>query len=101
MADERLLAAVRRFWNRAQCESAYAAVLAAYSNAATLEVSITGTSFDGQSASGQFVLDRPSMAAWMDVLESRLAELDAAASGLPEMVSGSPFTNFSTRIVGT
>jgi hypothetical protein len=76
MADERILNGIRRFWSRAQVESAYQTVLTAYSNAATLDVAIVGTSFDGQTANGQFVLDRAAMPVWMDVLEARLQELD-------------------------
>lgn len=101
MADERILSGIRRFWSRAQVEAAYQAVLSAYANAATLDVVIVGTSFDGQSANGQVVLDRAAMPGWMDVLEARLQEVEAEAAGIPAMVSGSPFTDFSNRHVGT
>jgi len=101
--DERLLAAVRRFWTDSDVEDAYQAVLTAYANAAVKEVVITGHTFDGQNANATIVLDREGMAAWMDVLEARMAELAAqmADPTAPELITGSPVTNFSNRIVGT
>lgn len=100
MADERLLAGVRRFWTAQQVEDAYKCVLGAYSNGITKEVIITGTDFDGQNANGQIVLNREDMAAWLDVLESRTLEIGDAAEGLPE-VAGTPSTDFRRRPMGT
>lgn len=102
MADERLLAGVRRFWTQEQVETAYQAVLQAYSNNLTKEVVIIGTLFDGQSSSGQFILDRAAMAGWLDVLEERLQEIEAAddVNG-PVVNGGSPSADFSRRYVGT
>jgi hypothetical protein len=101
--DERLLAAVRRLWTDEQVETAYTAVLTAYANAATKEVTITGNTFDGQNANAAIILDREGMLVWMDVLEARMKEIEAAGEdpALPELIAGSPVTNFSTRLVGT
>jgi len=43
------------------------------------------------------------MLVWMDVLEARMKEIEAAGEDpvLPELIAGSPVTNFSTRLVGT
>lgn len=99
--DDRLLNGVRRFWSKARVEAVYEQVLEAYSNAATREVAITQAGFDGQNTSGQLVLDRDGMAAWMDVLEARLEELAAEAAGESPLATGSPITNFNNRYVGT
>jgi hypothetical protein len=101
--DERLLAAVRRLWTDEQVGTAYTAVLTAYASAATKEVTIIGNTFDGQNANAAIILDREGMLTWMDVLEARMREIEAAAAdpALTELITGSPITNFSTRYVGT
>jgi len=99
--DDRLLTAIRRFWTVHQVEAAYQAVLTAYASVAVKEVTIIGNTFDGQGANAAIVLDREGMVTWMDVLEARLSELEDQAAGLPDLITGSPVTNFSTRRVGT
>jgi hypothetical protein len=99
--DDRLLRGVRRFWDQAKVETVYAAVLTAYSDATQKEVSITNAGFDGQQTGGTVVLDREAMAAWMDVLEFRLQELEDSDADLDPMDTGSPALDFSKRRVGT
>lgn len=102
--DERLLAAIRRFWTEEEVSTAYQAVLTAYASSTAKTVEITGTTFDGQNANATIILDREAMASWMDVLETRMAEIEAESSAsaeVPTLVTGSPVTNFSTRYVGT
>jgi hypothetical protein len=102
VADERILAGVRRFWTQEAVETAYQAVLTAYSNTVAKEVVIIGSDFDGQNSSAQYVLDREGMAKWLDILESRLQEIEEAASGDATLVTGSPSADFySRRRVGT
>lgn len=102
MADERILAGVRRWWTTYQVETAYQAVLAAYSSTMAKEVVIIGSDFDGQNSSGQYVLDREAMAKWLDILEARMQEIDEQASGESQLIQGSPSTDFySRRRVGT
>jgi hypothetical protein len=102
VVDERLLAGVRRYWSQVDIETAYQAVLQAYASNLTKEVVITGTLFDGQSASGQFVLDRAAMAGWLDVLEYRLQEIEADAAGdAPIGNPDAPSADFSRRRLGT
>jgi hypothetical protein len=97
VADERILAGVRRFWTREAVDAAYQKVLSAYANTVAKEVVIIGSDFDGQNSSAQYVLDREAMAKWLDVLEARLQEIEEAASGEAATVSGSPSTDFYTR----
>ena len=101
--DERLLAAVRRLWTEEQVETAYTAVLTAYANAAVKEVTIIGTTYDGQNTTGGIVLDREGMVVWMDVLEARMKELESSSGSgdAVDLITGSPVTNFSNRYVGT
>jgi hypothetical protein len=100
--DERLLAAVRRFWTEQQVSDAYEAVLAAYASSAIKSVEIIGNTFDGQGAQGAIVLDREGMILWMDILEARMKELESEDSGdTPALITGSPITDFSQRYVGT
>ena len=96
MDDERLLAAVRRFMNRAQVEETYQQVFQAYADSTCESVAITSMQFDGQAGTGQYVLDREAMRQWMAILEARLNEMDQVPTDL-----GSPTMNFSTRILGT
>lgn len=101
--DERLLAAVRRLWTEEQVETAYTAVLTAYANAAVKEVTIIGTTFDGQNTEGGIVLDREGMVVWMDVLEARMKGMETSSGSdvAVDLITGSPVTNFSNRYVGT
>ncbi len=97
MDDERLMAAVRRFYTREEVESTYEQVFRAYADATCESVAITAMNFDGQGGNGQYVLDREAMRSWMGVLEARLQEMEGTATA----DLGSPTMNFSTRRLGT
>lgn len=104
--DERLIAAIRRFWTEDEVSAAYAAVLTAYASVTAKTVEIVGTTFDGQNASAAIILDREAMAVWMDVLEARMKEFESesfsgSGAAVPDLITGSPVTNFSNRYVGT
>lgn len=80
-ADERLLAAVRRFWTKEEVETAYEAIFNAYSQALVDVTVIVQKSSESESAQGQVVVSREDYRQWMDVLEARLQELEAETGG--------------------
>lgn len=100
MIDARLMAAVRRFWSRSEVDAAYQAIFTAFHDRLSKKVVITSKSNEGESSSAQLVVERDDYLAWMDALELRLQELDAAASG--ELLPGeTEHVDFSQRYIRT
>ena len=100
MADERLLAPIRRFWTQAQVDEAYQKIFAAYSARLDSVTVIVGKSSESESAQAQVVIAGSDYLQWMDALELRLQELEAAAAGHGPM-SATEHANFGNRYTRT
>lgn len=81
MADERLLAPIRRFWTKEQAEDAYQKIFEAYSARLDSVTVIVGKNSESESAQAQVVIGKEDYLQWMDALETRLQELDAEDAG--------------------
>ena len=101
MADHRLLAGIRRYWSRERCDSVYKQIFEA--NLARLEdvTVIIGKSTGEDSASGQVVVSREDYLMWMEALEIRLKELEAAEAGESPVTEGTQHLEFNHRYVRT
>lgn len=100
MADARLLAAIRRFWNEEQITAAYQRIFEAYSSRLDAVTVIVGKSSESESAQAQVVIQREDYLQWMEALEERLAELQDAADSIPPG-SATEHTNFGARYTRT
>jgi hypothetical protein len=101
MADERLLAPVRRFWTDAEVTSAYEAIFRAYHSRLEKVTVIIGKGTEGDSASAQVVVNAEDYLRWMDALETRLQEIEAAAAGETGGPSDTTHADFCNRYVST
>lgn len=101
MADERLLAPIRRFWTQEQCTAAYESIFTAFNARIENVTVIVSKSTDGDSASGQLVVSASDYLTWMDALETRLRELENENSGVTAELEGTTHTNFGNRILST
>ena len=96
MVDERLLAAIRRFWTQLQVEEAYQKIFAAYSARLDSVTVIVGKSSEAESAQAQVVINGSDYLEWMAALEMRLQEMADAASGTGPLVA-TEHVNFGNR----
>jgi len=101
MADERLLAPIRRFWTTEQVETAYQAIFAAYNARLENVTVIIGKGTEGDSASAQVVVNGEDYLSWMDALETRLAEIENADEGVTAELAHTTHANFGHRCVST
>jgi hypothetical protein len=101
MADERLLAPIRRFWSRSEVEAAYSAIFSAFHSRVESVTVIISKSSEGDSASGQLVIANEDYLRWMDALETRLQELEAADEGVTSTLEGTAHVNFGNRYAST
>ncbi len=101
MADERLLAPIRRFWSSSQVRSAYQSIFAAYHARLESVTVIISKSSEGDSASGQLVIANEDYLRWMDALETRLLEVDDAACGITSSLEGTGHVNSGNRYAST
>lgn len=101
MADERLLAPIRRFWSHAQVASAYEAIFTAYHSRVETVTIIISKSSESDSATGQIVINNEDYLRWMDALETRLQELEAAEDGVTATLDGTGHVNFGNRYATT
>jgi hypothetical protein len=99
MADDRLLAAVRRYWTRAQIDAAYQAIFAACYQRQLNEVTITGVNFEGENSQGTVTVQREDYLMWMEALEQILQEKANEDAGTVAAPQGAPITNFSTTFL--
>lgn len=97
MVDERLLAAVRRFWEEEDVSTAYQQIFTAYSTRLSDVTVIVGKSNDGETANAQVVVEKEDFLEWMEILEARLVELNEDE----ETASGPATVNYSQRYVGS
>lgn len=100
MADERLLAPIRRFWTQYEVEEAYAKIFAAYGARLDSVTVIVGKSSESESAQGQVVIDGGDYLSWMAALEFRLQEYEATDSGVGPVVP-TEHVNFGHRYTRT
>jgi hypothetical protein len=101
MLDERLMAPIRRWWTRAEVETAYQRIFAAYSDRLTKKVVIVSKSNEGESAQSQLVVEKADYLDWMESLEARLSEFDADAAGEGPLLEGTEHVDFSRRYART
>jgi hypothetical protein len=97
MVDERRLAAIRRYWTREQVDDAYRKILDVDWTTTERKVIIVGKSNEGESSQAQVVVTREDFAAWMDIFEARLKELDAEAAGTPAAHGNVEHVKFNGR----
>lgn len=100
MADDRLIAPIRRFWTQAQVEEAYQKIFAAYSARLDSVTVIIGKSSESESAQAQVVISGTDYLVWMEALELRMQELDAEAAG-EGPICQTEHTNFGNRYTRT
>lgn len=100
MADERLLAPIRRFWNKAEVEAAYQKIFTAYSSRLDSVTVIVGKSSESESAQGQVVVNSSDYLQWMEALETRMQEFEAEAAGVGA-VAPPEHVNFGARFTRT
>jgi len=100
MADERLLAPIRRFWSKEEVETAYQKIFQAYSARLDSVTVIVGKSSESESAQGQVVVGSDDYLKWMDALETRLQEIDADAEGVGPVLE-TEHVNFGARFTRT
>ncbi len=100
MADERLLAPIRRFWTKTQVEEAYQKIFEAYSGRLESVTVIVGKSSESESAQAQVVVSSEDYLRWMDALEARLEELEAEEAGHGPLVE-TEHVNFGARFTRT
>jgi hypothetical protein len=101
MADERLLAPIRRFWTRNEVEIAYSAIFSAYHGRLENVTVIISKSSEGDSATGQLVIANEDYLRWMDALETRMQEIEAADEGVTATLEGTGHVNFGNRYATT
>lgn len=101
MADERLLAPIRRFWTDEQVETAYEAIFTAYNARREKVTVIIGKGTEGDSASAQVVVNGEDYLRWMDALESRMKEIEDAADDVTASLEGTEHVNFGNRYAST
>jgi hypothetical protein len=97
MADDRLLAAIRRFWSETEVRGAYAAIFAAYHGRLESVTVIIGKATEGDSATGQVVVRDEDYLRWMDALEDRLREFEAEGRNEGPLLQGVEHSNFGGR----
>lgn len=97
MADERLLAPIRRFWTPSQCSAAYEQIFAAYHGRLAEVTVIIGKQTAEDGATAQVVVRDEDYLRWMEALEIRLQELEAADAGQGEKLVGTEHVNFGAR----
>ena len=97
MADERLLAPIRRFWSQAEVEAAYQAIFTAYNARLEKVTVIVQKSTEADSAGAQVVVNGEDYLRWMDALETRLLELENEAAGVTSELPGTSHVNFGNR----
>ena len=101
MADERILAPIRRFWSKAEVETAYKKVFAA-SNSRLDEVTvIIGKSTGEDSANAQVVVGREDYLAFMDACEVRLKEYESEEGGENPAMQDTRHVQFCGRYLRT
>lgn len=100
MVDERLLAAIRRFWTEWEVQEAYAKIFRAYSARLDSVTVIVGKSSESESAQGQVVISGTDYLEWMAALEHRLQEQTDAADGVSAS-SDTEHVNFGRRYTRT
>jgi hypothetical protein len=93
MIDGVLYDAIRELWTPVQIRAAYEAIFAAYHQRLTDVTVIVGKSTEGDSASGQVVIQRDDFREWLATLK---AALDAADGG---EVFSREVVDFSQRCV--
>lgn len=101
MLDERLMAPIRRWWSRSEVETAYQRIFTAYADRLSKKVVIVSKSNEGESSTGQLVIERADYLDWMEALEARLTELDCEADGTGPLLEGTEHVDFSRRYVRT
>lgn len=101
MADERILAPIRRFWNEAQLDTAYEAIFAAYHGRIAEVTVIVGKSTEGDSATGQIVIQSGDYEKWLDSCEARKLEYEAAAAGAVAVSTHTSHADFGQRYLST
>lgn len=100
MVDERLIAPIRRFWTQEEVTTAYQRIFSAYSARLDSVTVIIGKSSESESAQAQVVISKDDYLQWMDALELRLTEYEAAASDLGP-ISETEHINFASRYTRT
>lgn len=101
MADERLLAPIRRFWSDDQVAVNYEAIFRAYHARLEKVTIITQKGNDGENATAQVVIQSADYEKWLEALEARSQEIDDAAGGEKPLLPGVEHVDFSRRNVRT
>lgn len=101
MVDERVLAPIRRFWDKARCEAVYGRLFEASLQRLDDVTVIIGKNEGESGASAQIVVTKDDYLSWMAALEQRLKEFDAAESGETDAAPGTIHMDFGCRYMRT
>ena len=101
MADERLLAGVRRFWSASQVKTAYEAIFNAYHSRLQKVTVIIGKGTEGDNATAQVVVNGEDYLRYMDALEVRMQEQEAEGRGETAGPGDTTHVNFGRKYVST
>ncbi len=101
MADEAILAPIRRFWNRARVEAAYSELWEACNSQALDQTIIIGKSSGEDSANAQLVVTPQMRDRYLEAFETRLKEYEAEDAEESPTQEHNRHTDFSFRHVRT
>jgi hypothetical protein len=101
MADETILAPIRRFWNQARVTAAYQELWEACQSQALDQTIIIGKSSGEDSANAQLVITPQMRDRYLEAFETRLKEYEAEAAEVEPVMEHNRHTDFSHRHVRT
>jgi len=101
MADERILAPIRRFWTEEQLDTAYQAIFTAYHGRIAEVTVIIGKATEGDSASAQVVIQAGDYEKWLDACEARKLEFEATTAGVTAALTTTSHVDFGSRYLST
>jgi transketolase N-terminal domain/subunit len=98
MADERILAPIRRFWSDSTVATNYQAIFAAYHSRLEEVTVIIQKGTEGDSASAQVVIQSADYEKWMQALEARMVEIENTTDGITAELEQTGHVNFGNRL---
>lgn len=101
MADEAILAPIRRFWSKERVTAAYSELWEACQSQALDQTIIIGKSSGEDSANAQLVVTPQMRDRYLEAFETRLKEYEAAEADESPVLEHTRHTDFSHRHVRT
>lgn len=101
MADERLLAPIRRFWTDEEVETNYAAIFAAFISKLEKVTIIISKGTEGDQAGAQVWVQKSDYLEYLDALETRMKEIENEAEGVTAENTTTRHVNFGCKTLQT